>query len=175
MSDTQRHDRVGLRRACVRYLGAMLVGNIAWETIHLPLYTLWHSGTASYLAFVVTHCTAGDLMIATIALVVGWSVVGRGWPFLNYGRVAVLAIGLGLAYTVFSEWLNTSVRGSWAYTAAMPIVPILGTGLSPALQWIVVPAASFAWAKPRIRKSWSASSATSKLGRCEPKISKIRL
>lgn len=175
MSDDLRHNRVGLRRACARYLGAMLVGSIAWETVHLPLYTLWQSSTASYLAFAVAHCTAGDLMIATIALAVGWSGVGRGWPFLNYGRVAVLSIGLGLAYTVFSEWLSTSVRGSWAYTAAMPIVPILGTGLSPALQWIVVPAASFAWAKPRIRKSWPVSSETSKLGRSRPKISKIGL
>jgi hypothetical protein len=54
---------------------------------------------------------------------------------------------LGLVYTVFSEWLNVSVRGSWAYASAMPVVPILGTGLSPVLQWLVVPAASFIWVR----------------------------
>jgi len=47
----------------------MLVGNIVWETIHLPLYTIWQSGTASRLAFVVVHCSAGDL-IATAALII---------------------------------------------------------------------------------------------------------
>ncbi len=150
MSNNVRHDRAARRQACARYLCAMLVGNIGWETIHLPLYTVWQSGTPSYLTFVVVHCSAGDLMIATTTLIVAGALAGRGWPLRNYERVAVLSIVLGLVYTVFSEWLNTSVRGSWSYTAAMPVIPILGTGLSPVLQWIVVPVASFAWAKPRI-------------------------
>jgi hypothetical protein len=42
-----------------------------------------------------------------------------------------------MAYTVFSEWLNVSVRGSWEYAAAMP--EVLGIGLSPLFQWLVVP------------------------------------
>jgi hypothetical protein len=135
------------RRTGPRYLGAMLVGNVVWETLHLPLYTLWETGTARYLAFVVIHCSVGDLMIATMALCAAVLAVGRGWPWRNYGRVALLTILLGLAYTIFSEWLNISVRGSWAYAPAMPLVPVLGTGLSPTLQWILLPLASFMWAR----------------------------
>jgi hypothetical protein len=55
-------------RAGVRYLGAVLIGNLVWETLHLPLYTLWQAGTATYLTFVAIHCSVGDLMIATTAL-----------------------------------------------------------------------------------------------------------
>jgi hypothetical protein len=139
--------RIAQHRAGVRYLGAVLVGNLVWETLHLPLYTLWQAGTATYLTFVAIHCSVGDLMIATTALAAAVALAGRGWPLRNYRRVALLSMLLGLVYTVFSEWLNVSVRGSWAYASAMPVVPILGTGLSPVLQWLVVPAASFIWVR----------------------------
>lgn len=128
----------------------MLVGNVAWETLHLPLYTLWRTSDPPYLAFVVIHCSVGDLMIATATLFLSIAAVGRGWPRRTYGRVAAVTILSGLAYTVFSEWLNVSVRGSWTYAAAMPVVPVLGTGLSPLLQWIVVPCLAF-WRAARGR------------------------
>ena len=35
------------------------------------------------------------------------------------------------------------------FRSAADMVPPLGTGLSPVLQWIVVPAAAFAWARRR--------------------------
>jgi hypothetical protein len=134
-------------RTAKRYLGAMLVGNLVWEALHLPLYTLWKTGTASYLAFVVLHCSVGDMLIAILALFIAVILAGRGWPLWNYGRVALLTILFGLAYTIFSEWMNISVRGSWAYAAAMPVVPVLGTGLSPTLQWLILPGASLIWAR----------------------------
>ena len=62
------------------------------------------------------------------------------WPEAGFARVAVTATGLGVAaYTVVSEWLNTSVTQSWAYTKAMPTLPPLGTGLAPLLQWLLLP------------------------------------
>ena len=47
----------------------------------------------------------------------------------------MLAAGLG--FTVFSEWYNVYVTGAWAYQPAMPLVA--GIGLTPLLQWLVVP------------------------------------
>jgi hypothetical protein len=71
-----------------------------------------------------------------------------GWP-LFAGRMMLAAILLGLGYTVFSEWLNVGIRQSWSYTEAMPLLPPLGTGLAPFLQWLVVPGVAFA-----ITASW---------------------
>jgi hypothetical protein len=66
--------------------------------------------------------------------------VGEGVP-LN--RWLALSVGVGgAAYTVFSEWLNVEVLRTWSYTALMPRVPLLGTGLSPLVQWVVVPTAT---------------------------------
>ena len=60
----------------------------------------------------------------------------------------MLTVLFGLAYTIFSEWLNVVVRASWGYSDWMPIVPIFGLriGLSPLMQWLVVPAAALALA-----------------------------
>ena len=73
----------------------------------------------------------------------------RRWPDERYIAVAAPAILAGVAYTIFSEWHNTEVRNSWAYSSLMPTLPGLGTGLSPLLQWFVIPIAAFWWARPR--------------------------
>lgn len=122
-----------------RYLGVMAVGNLVWETAQLPLYTLWWTSSPLYLAFVVLHCWIGDLVIGTITMLVGIGAAGSSWPLIHVGRAMFVTLAAGVAYTAFSEWLNVTVRGTWAYSAAMPVLPVLGTGLSPLLQWLVVP------------------------------------
>ena len=91
------------------------------------------------ILFAVIHCTAGDALITAAALIVAILTARRlRWPIFG-GRMALAAVLLGLGYTVFSEWLNAHIRHSWSYTEAMPVIPPLGTGLSPLLQWLIVP------------------------------------
>jgi hypothetical protein len=136
-------------RTILRFLGAMAAGNLLWELGHMPLYTLWVEGTWGEIAYAVLHCTVGDVMIAGICLLLSLATIGRSaWPRARFGAVALATILIALSYTVFSEWLNTEVRGSWAYREAMPRLPGLGIGLTPILQWIVVPVLAFRWAKP---------------------------
>ena len=114
--------------------------NLAWESAHLPLYTLWTEGEVGDLVFAVVHCTIGDLMIALATLCIALLLAGDiRSPNIQFNRVLVLTLGLGIAYTLFSEWLNVSIRQSWAYSDLMPIVPIIGTGISPIAQWIFLP------------------------------------
>ena len=128
------------------YFGLILIGNLIWETLQLPLYTIWMAGASSERAFAVLHCTLGDVLIAGSTLTLALIITGdHRWPQLRFSLIASLTIVLGLAYTVFSEWLNVMVRAAWAYSDWMPIIPIAGLriGLSPLLQWIVVPSAAF--------------------------------
>jgi hypothetical protein len=37
--------------------------------------------------------------------------------------VAIATVGLGVCYTIGSEYINTVVRRSWAYTEWMPTLP----------------------------------------------------
>jgi hypothetical protein len=126
--------------------------------LQLPFYTLWNMGTAGEIAYAVIHCTGGDVLIGVFAALISTSVLrsglfqGRGpWQF------PVLFIALGLAYTIFSEWLNVSVVKSWTYSDLMPLIPPLGTGLTPILQWIIVPLLTWASADQVVRQLLSAS------------------
>ena len=129
-------------RALRVYLASATAMNLVWETLHLPLYTIWAEGTLQAQAFAVLHCTAGDVLITTSTLVLALLMCGdKAWPNAGFFPVLAITIALGLAYTIFSEWLNVVVRASWAYSASMPVIPIfnLRIGLSPILQWVVVP------------------------------------
>jgi methionine-rich copper-binding protein CopC len=131
-----------------RYLAFVAVANLLWEFAHLPLYTIWTEGDAGEIVFAALHCTGGDVLIAASALMVALLLAGEAdWPLAGYARVASLSLLFGLGYTLFSEWLNTAVRGSWAYAELMPTLPLIGAGLSPVLQWIVIPLAGFVWAR----------------------------
>jgi len=139
-------------RAIRIYLGASAIFHLVWESLHLPLYTIWHTGTVREIAFAVLHCTVGDLMIASLSLLVALLVVGdRAWPSERFGPAMAATLVTGVGYTVYSEWANTVVRKTWAYSELMPTMPILGTGLSPLMQWLIVPAVAFA----AIRHRWT--------------------
>ena len=130
-----------------RYLAFVAAANLVWETVQLPLYTIWREGSPYDLAVAVAHCTGGDVLIAAVSLALAWVLVGgRAWPARRYGRAAAVAVVLGVVYTVFSEQYNVGVRATWAYSDLMPMVPILDVGLSPVAQWIFIPIAGLLWA-----------------------------
>jgi hypothetical protein len=119
------------------------VGHLLWEILQLPLYTLWSESAPGEIAFAVVHCTGGDLVIALVSLTAALVLVGTPrLPSERFRAIAILTVLFGVGYTVYSEWFNVSVRGSWAYAPSMPTIPPLGTGLTPALQWIAIPLAA---------------------------------
>lgn len=112
--------------------------NALWEIAQLPLYSLWHDPSILRIAFYVIHCLLGDVVIATVLFVLAAALLRdidwvrhRPWP----GGMVTTTAGLG--FTVFSEWYNVYVAGGWAYAPSMPTIG--GIGLTPLLQWLVMP------------------------------------
>ena len=140
-----------------RYLLFVAGASLVWEAAQLPLYTIWRQGTPSEIAFAVVHCTGGDILIALTALMASLVLVGsQAWPAEGLWRVGALTIASGLSYTIFSEWLNIEIRGSWAYSELMPTLPLIDAGLAPFSQWIVIPLAALWWAGKPISLNASA-------------------
>jgi len=134
-------------------IGLAAIGHFFWEAMQLPLYTLWRTGTPREIAFALFHCTGGDVLITTITLATAIAIARAfRWPLFGW-RMVLAAIILGAAYTIFSEWLNVQIRRSWSYTAAMPVLPSLGTGLTPLLQWLIVPGLALAIIGNRYRRA----------------------
>jgi hypothetical protein len=129
-----------------QHLPRLLLCSLAWEVAQLPLYSLWFDSSWTWIAFSVAHCTAGDGVIGTAALVVALTVNRAenpaDWPRF---RIGVAIVFLAVAYTVLSERINLA-RGSWGYSPWMPVLPWIDVGLAPLLQWIVVPSMTWWWA-----------------------------
>jgi hypothetical protein len=131
-----------------RYLVVMVPGSLIWESAHMPLYTLWETGSTVDIVFAALHCTGGDILIALSALTIALVLLGTNrWPVYGYKRVASVSIVIGFGYMLFSEWLNIEIRETWAYRETMPVIPVIDAGLSPIAQWIVLPTAAFWWAR----------------------------
>ena len=151
-----------------RYLFAIAVGNLVWETAQLPLYTLWRTESSLTLLSAVFHCTAGDIVIATIILVAALATVGNArWPDDRSRTVAVVVMATGVIYTIGSEYINTVIRRSWSYTEWMPVLPWIGTGLAPLAQWIAVPLLALTAA--RINSAREIQRCDTRCGRCVKK------
>ena len=48
-------------------------------------------------------------------------------------------IAIAIIITIIFEALPTGVLNRWQYGEAMPTLPVLGTGLLPVLQWLIIP------------------------------------
>ena len=124
--------RVGLWSALAFVL------NLAWEIAHVRLYTIWATADGAGVAWALLHCSVGDVMIALAMFALAGMVLRRSdWPASRpWSGGAIVVIG-AMAYTAWSEWQNVYRIGSWGYTAGMPL--IFGIGLSPLLQWLILP------------------------------------
>ena len=48
-------------------------------------------------------------------------------------------IAVGIAITIVFEWHATEIAQRWTYADHMPVLPVLGTGMLPLLQWTLLP------------------------------------
>src|SRR5260370_19549608 len=70
------------------YLGIAFIGNLVWEILHLPLYTIWITGGLREQAFAAGHCTLGDLLIAVSTLMLALLLAGdRRWPRVRFWQI----------------------------------------------------------------------------------------
>lgn len=129
-----------------RYLPRLTLCSLAWEIAQLPLYTLLEEPRLGSIVYAVAHCTVGDSMIGTAALVLALILIRASeratWPGT---RIVLLMVFLAVAYTLPSERINLA-RGNWAYSVWMPVLPWIKVGLAPVLQWVTVPFAAWWWA-----------------------------
>jgi hypothetical protein len=141
-SSSWHRDRNARALIAFRFLPWFAALSFAWEVGHVPLYTLWKEAEPGYIAFAVFHCSVGDVLIGSAALLLALIVLGEGslarWA---WGRVAALTVLFGAGYTVFSEWLNVKILRSWTYAESMPRLSFgeFELGLTPLAQWLILP------------------------------------
>ena len=146
IGDALRRQTLPFRRCdALRIIFAWAVAsfflNLAWEIAQLPLFTIPSAQNTRQIAYAVAHCTAGDVAIAVVSfLIAAVALRDANWPASHPWRGVAIAIFSGVLYTAYAEWYNVYQAGYWAYSSSMPL--LFGIGVSPLLQWILIPAAT---------------------------------
>lgn len=114
--------------------------HFVWEMQQMPFFNEPPEWTIWDMTKVYTRATFGDVSIALAAF---WTVAlfarSREWVLRPTAKQVMLFIAVGVVITIVFEAIATRVLDRWHYAATMPMLPILGTGLSPLLQWVVLP------------------------------------
>lgn len=113
--------------------------NHPWEFLQVPLFRGMAAAPHWEAVKVCTAATLGDAAIAVVAFRAVAAAAGTRWILRpTAGRIAGF-VAVGVAITVVAERLATGPLERWGYAEAMPIVPVLGVGLAPVLQWVLLP------------------------------------
>lgn len=114
--------------------------HFVWEFVQAPTYAgmiemnhwdgikLCMSATFGDVGFALTAYVATSLFARS-----------RDWVFAPSTAQLLIFLGVGVALTVGFEYYYTNISLRWTYSELMPLVPPLGTGLSPLLQWLIIP------------------------------------
>ena len=103
-----------------------------WETMHVHLYTAYDALGAGVP--LLLWATSGDVLYSLLCVLVV-AVFFRDFRWPAHPRLSHLAAAslCGFWVAVIIEW-KALIFHKWAYTAAMPMIPLLHVGLSPVLQ-----------------------------------------
>ncbi len=113
--------------------------HLPWEFWQVPFFAGMAAAAHWSAVQVCTRAALGDALIALLAfLAVAAAARSRRWVVKPTWRTVCAYVAVGLVVTVAIERLSTA-WGRWAYGDAMPVVPVLGVGLLPLLQWLVLP------------------------------------
>jgi hypothetical protein len=128
--------------------------HVAWENWQILFYSGMADARHADAVWLCTRAAFGDANIALLAYVLAALTI-RSWRWpLSSSRLAPAAyIASGIAITVIIEHFATEVWNRWHYSDWMPVLPLLGTGVLPLLQWLLIPLLSLSLAKMKIRRS----------------------
>lgn len=116
------------------------LGHFSWELLQAPLFSSLNDTPHFAGILMCLRATFGDLAIALMAFWGTAAVAGRReWTRKPTARSVAVFLAIGLFATLGLEFANTTILNRWSYADEMPRLPVLGTGLAPILQWIIVP------------------------------------
>lgn len=131
-------DKVAFKRFVFITLGLAFLLNFAWEVIQMPLYKDAHF-SVEHIAFCALASVADAIMLLLIYF--GFALIYKNplWvQHLTLPRILLL-MTVGAIGAIIAEMRHVSA-GNWAYDKSMPILPIVDVGLSPVLQFMLLPA-----------------------------------
>lgn len=117
----------------------LLLLHFTWEMLQTPFFAEMATMPHWPATLVCLRATIGDVAIGVLAFsFAAWTQGDRGWFLWPTKRALLLFVVVGLLATVALE-MHATAQGRWNYSELMPVLPGLGVGLAPLLQWLVLP------------------------------------
>ena len=114
--------------------------NLPWELLQIPFFAGMPSAVHWNGVIQCMRAAAGDALILLGAF---WAAAclqrTRQWRMQPPLGTFLAFISAGMVMTLALEWWATRISGRWAYAETMPTIPVLGTGVLPLLQWLLIP------------------------------------
>jgi hypothetical protein len=114
-----------------------LILNFGWELAQLPLY-IGGSYTLMHISICALGSVADVIMVLLIYLALGLIYKNPLWVNEFTWQRKLVLIMIGGVGAVLGEMRHTG-QGNWAYAPSMPLILILNVGLSPVLQFMILP------------------------------------
>lgn len=117
--------------------------NFIWEKLHIALFKDYETFVARLPLPVAVYTSLVDMGIILLIYVL-IAVIRKKFLWVeSFDKSAVaLSIIFGSAIAIIIE-LQGLAQKKWAYNELMPIIPLIKVGLSPILQMIILPIATF--------------------------------
>lgn len=132
-----------------------LLLNFSWEILQASLYAGMVEAPRFQMAKGCLQATVGDMAIMLFAYeFVAIGVRSRRWILAASRWQPVLFVAVGVSITAAIEWLATRGRwvARWNYLPEMPLLPGTGIGLSPLVQWVVLPLLTIWFARRQLTR-----------------------
>lgn len=133
--------RVAKRRQYQRFVlmvaTTAFILNFIWEVAQGPLYENFQYDW-KHISFCALASVADMFMV--LVLFFGFSLIYKNVFWIshwNTNQVATLVLVGGVGAILSERWHIT--QGDWAYAESMPVIPVIEVGLSPVLQFAILP------------------------------------
>ena len=134
-------DKILFKRFTFITLLLAFILNFAWEIIQGPLY-IGFIYSVFHIAFCGLASVADAIMVLLIYFIMTIIYKDLLWiKHINLQRALILILIGGIG-AILAEMRHLSL-GNWAYAPSMPVLPFVHAGLSPVLQFMLLPGLIF--------------------------------
>ncbi len=111
--------------------------NFAWEVLQGPLYNGF-TFSLSHISFCGLASVADAIMVVLIYFSLAIIKKNPLWiKHINFQQTLIFIL-VGGTGAILSEMRHLSL-GNWSYAPSMPLLPFVHVGLSPVLQFMILP------------------------------------
>ncbi len=112
--------------------------NFVWEMAQMPLYKDMPFEEFSSWVFCF-RASLGDGIIVLVIWLIGYAIFHKPRWFRTPKPARILVLLLSGAAIAITVEIHAIATGRWDYSALMPLLPIVGIGLSPFIQLLILP------------------------------------